>query len=78
MNLAEATVSARSRAAGTTIAAARLHSEYRVIVVAVKREGTMLFNPLPEEELRPGDILVLMGHAERIRKTARLLAGEPA
>jgi voltage-gated potassium channel len=76
MNLAEARVSARSRAAGSTIAAARLLTEHRVIVVAVKRQGEMLFNPLPEEELRPEDILVLMGHADNLKKTARLLAGE--
>jgi Trk K+ transport system NAD-binding subunit len=38
----------------------------------------MLFNPLPEEELRAGDILVIMGHADHLRKTARLLEGEPA
>jgi voltage-gated potassium channel len=78
MNLAESEVTARSKAAGSTIAEARLHSEHGVIVVAVKRQGAMLFNPLPEEELRPGDILVIMGHADNLRKTTRLLAGEPA
>ncbi|HEY7698787.1 MAG TPA: TrkA C-terminal domain-containing protein, partial [Vicinamibacteria bacterium] len=78
MNLGEATVSARSTLAGRTIAEVRLHSDHGVIVVAVKRDGTMLFNPLPEEELRAGDILVIMGHAEKLRKTTRLLEGEPA
>lgn len=38
----------------------------------------MLFNPLPEETLRPGDILVIMGHADRLRRTTELLAGESA
>jgi voltage-gated potassium channel len=75
MNLAEAEVSERSKASGSTIAAARLHADYRVIVVAIKRAGTMLFNPLPEEELKPKDILVLMGHADQLRKTKQLLAG---
>jgi len=78
MNLGEAMVSARSPVAGTTIAGARLHSEHGVIVVAVKREGTMLFNPLPEEKLRAGDILVIMGHADQLRKTTRLLGAQPA
>jgi K+/H+ antiporter YhaU regulatory subunit KhtT len=49
-----------------------------LIVVAVQREGAMLFNPLPEETLRPGDILVIMGHADRLRRTTELLAGESA
>jgi voltage-gated potassium channel len=75
MNLGEAVVSARSPVMGTTIARARLHHDYGVIVVAVKRQGKMLFNPLPEEELREGDILVIMGHADRLRKTAQLLEG---
>jgi voltage-gated potassium channel len=78
MNLGEATVSARSTLAGRTIAQVRLHSDHGVIVVAVKRQGRMLFNPLPEEELRAGDTLVIMGHAEKLRKTTRLLEGEPA
>jgi voltage-gated potassium channel len=73
MNLGEAVVGARSPLAGSTIAGARLHSEHRVIVVALKRQNTMLFNPQPEEELRPGDILVIMGHADQLRKTTRLL-----
>ena len=77
MNLGEAEVSARSPVVGTTIAGARLHAEHGVIVVAVKRQGTMLFNPLPEEELQAGDILVIMGHADRLRKTTRLLEAQP-
>ncbi len=75
MNLGEAVVSARSQVVGTTIAGARLHHDYGVIVVAVKRQETMLFNPMPEEELRAGDILVIMGHADRLRKTTQLLEG---
>ena len=75
MNLGEAVVSARSQVVGTTIAGARLHHDYGVIVVAVKRQETMLFNPMPEEELRAGDVLVIMGHADRLRKTTQLLEG---
>jgi len=44
----------------------------------VKREGTMLFNPLPEEELRAGDILVIMGHAEQLGKTSKILEAQTA
>jgi voltage-gated potassium channel len=77
MNLGEAVVSLRSPVVGTTIAGARLHHDHGIIVVAVKRQGAMLFNPLPEEVLRAGDILVIMGHADRLRRTAKLLEGSP-
>ena len=77
MNLGEATVSDRSKLGGT-IGSARLRSDHGVIVVAVKRNETMLFTPGPSEELRPGDVLVLMGREEDLKKTEGLLRGAPS
>jgi voltage-gated potassium channel len=74
MNLAEALVREGSKLPGT-IGSARLRSEHGVIVVAIKRNQTMLFTPGPSEELRPGDVLVIMGREEDLKKTERLLAG---
>jgi voltage-gated potassium channel len=75
MNLGEALVSDRSKLGGT-IGSARLRSDHGVIVVAVKRGETMLFTPGPSEELRPGDVLVIMGREEDLKKTERRLRGE--
>jgi voltage-gated potassium channel len=74
MNLGEAQVSEGSKLTGT-IGSARLRSQHGVIVVAIKRDQTMMFTPGPGEELRPGDVLVIMGREEDLKKTERLLAG---
>jgi voltage-gated potassium channel len=75
MNLGEALVAPGSKLAGSSIGSAQLRSEHGVIVVAIKRDETMLFTPGPDEELHPGDVLVIMGREEDLKKTERLLAG---
>lgn len=75
MNLGEAVVSESSELVGRSLGEVRFRAEHGVVVVAVKRQGAMKFNPGPEEQLRPEDILVLMGHEENLRKTQELLRG---
>lgn len=75
MNLGEAVVAEASALVGRSIGDARLRADHGVVVVALKRGGAMKFNPGPEEELRAGDILVVLGHEQNLEKTQRLLAG---
>jgi voltage-gated potassium channel len=77
MNLGEAAVSDGSPLVGRSLGDARLRADHGVVVVALKRQGAMKFNPGPEEDIRPGDILVLMGHEDALRRTVSLL-GKPA
>ncbi len=35
----------------------------------------MIFNPGPQERLLAGDVLVLMGHDEKLAETQQMLAG---
>ena len=35
----------------------------------------MIFNPGPHEQLLAGDVLVLMGHDEKLAETQQMLAG---
>jgi monovalent cation:H+ antiporter-2, CPA2 family len=47
-----------------------------VEVTAVRRKGSREVNPAPETELRPGDVLVLLGTPERLaRAEIRILQG---
>ena len=75
MNLGEAVVSQGSRLVGRSIGDARLRAEHGVVVVALKRDGSMKFNPGPDEELRAGDILVVLGAQRNLEKAQDLLAG---
>lgn len=48
---------------GKTIAASRLRQALGRMILAIKqKEGTTLFDPSPETLLRPGDVLVSIGH----------------
>jgi voltage-gated potassium channel len=76
MSLIEARVSEASKLKGMSIADAKLRADFGVIIVAIRRgEDDMKFNPGPDEILLPGDVLVLMGHDEKLAVTERALTG---
>jgi len=76
MSLVEAKVSEGSRLEGLSIADAQLRADFGVIIVAIRRgEDDMLFNPGPQEQLLVDDVLVLMGHDEKLAETERALSG---
>jgi voltage-gated potassium channel len=61
LSLADIQVSTRSELNGRTIAECGIRTRYGVIIVAVKREQGMLFNPDPGTTITPGDVLVVLG-----------------
>jgi voltage-gated potassium channel len=75
MSLVEAKVSEASRLKGLSIGDAHLRADFGVIIVAIRRDEAMLFNPGPQEQLLVGDVLVLMGHEEKLVETERALNG---
>ena len=47
----------------------RLRQEFGVIIVAIKKEfGQMIFNPNPSETLEAGDVIVVIGKTEDLRR----------
>ena len=52
----------------------RLRSETGATLMAIERQGNHLVNPDPEEELKPGDGLVLIGAPVQIAKAREYLA----
>ncbi len=70
----EAVLGPATKLTGRTIVDSNLRKDYGVIVVAIKRrDGEMVFNPRPSEQLREGDILVFIGQAEDIGRLKTIL-----
>jgi voltage-gated potassium channel len=61
LSLADIQVSHRSELNGRTIVECGIRGRYGVIIVAVKREKGMLFNPDPGTTITAGDVLVVLG-----------------
>jgi K+:H+ antiporter len=55
-----------SPAVGRTLASLDLRGRTRALIIAVVRDGAHTLGPGPEYELRPGDILVLVGDHEAL------------
>lgn len=64
-----------TRAAGRTIGDLEVRSSTGVTVIAAMRSGEALPVPGPDFVVEPGDTLVVMGHAEGIRRADDLLRG---
>ncbi len=68
LRLEELRVSDKATFADKTLMDSGIRSEYDLIVVAIKRQmGEMLFNPSPNTEILPGDILVVLGEHTNIQ-----------
>jgi voltage-gated potassium channel len=67
LSLEERAIAQGSDLDGRTIRQAGFRERYNAVVVAVRREGEMIFNPVPDFALRSGDILIVIGERERLR-----------
>ncbi|MGI9200163.1 MAG: SLC13 family permease [Woeseiaceae bacterium] len=73
LTLTELVVTESSRLAGRSALSVRLLYRYRVAIVGVSREGQEIREKLRNLELRPGDVLLLLGDEERLADvTSRL------
>jgi voltage-gated potassium channel len=68
LEIGEVLVSAQSIFAGKTIENSRLRQDRGVIVLAIKREDGMHFNPAPDDRIAPGDYLIAMGEPNQLRR----------
>ena len=75
-DLASITLTADSSAAGKLIRELALRSRTGASIVAIERAGANLLNPGPDEELQPGDQVLLLGTPDQLR-AARSLFNRP-
>ena len=75
--LEEVEVPAGSPLLGTTLAEAQIPRKTGLIVIAIKhgdeRRGTFIYNPGPDEQIRAGDTLIVMGNTRQIGQLGRTL-----
>ncbi len=75
LELAEVKISSGSRLVGQSFRESRVRHEMGVIVLAVKRDGDMRYNPMPDERMAAGDFLIAMGEPAGLRKLEDVAAG---
>jgi voltage-gated potassium channel len=66
LSLEEFTVRADSPFAGKVIRESGLRENYNIIVIGIKRNEEMVFNPSSEHDIQADDILILIGEKEKL------------
>ncbi len=74
LEIGEVRVTAGSPFAGKTIESSRIRQDRGVIVLAIKREAGMRFNPAPDDRIVPGDFLIAMGEPQQLRELEQMAA----
>jgi voltage-gated potassium channel len=74
LRMEEGVIGPDSPLAGRTLIESRLRHDYGVIVVAIKPQaGDMIFNPLPNQQLSVGDVIVLIGKQAELERLGRVM-----
>jgi voltage-gated potassium channel len=68
LEIGEIHIAGRSVFAGTTIESSRIRQDRGVIILAIKRQAGMRFNPAPDERIEPEDCLIAMGEPSQLRQ----------
>jgi len=74
LEIGEICVSRYSGFAGKTIESSRIRQDRGVIILAIKRESGMRFNPAPDDNIQPGDYLIAMGEPSQLRQLEQMAA----
>jgi len=77
LEIGEIRVGQGSAFSGKTIETSRIRQDRGVIILAIKREQGMHFNPAPEDRIEPGDYLIAMGEPTQLRKLEQMAATQP-
>jgi monovalent cation:H+ antiporter-2, CPA2 family len=72
-----ATLLEASPAAGKMIVELRLRTETGASIVGIERDGENIVNPGPDEELKAGDRVLLLGTRGQLEAAAASLTGQP-
>jgi len=57
---------------GKTVETSRIRQDRGVIILAIKRERGMHFNPVPEDRIEAGDCLIAMGEPSQLRRLEQM------
>jgi len=77
LEIGEIPVVPRSPFAGKTIETSRIRQDRGVIILAIKREAGMRFNPAPDDRIEAGDFLIAMGEPQQLRQLEQTAGSEP-
>jgi voltage-gated potassium channel len=70
----EAKIGEKSSLIGKNLIDSHLRKDYGVIIVAIKKQsGDMVFNPTPAEKLDAGDVIVVIGKKEDMKRMNAVL-----
>jgi voltage-gated potassium channel len=70
----EAKLSTKSNLVGKSLIDSYLRRDYGVIIVAIKKiSGEMIFNPMPSETLEAGDVIVVIGKKDDLKRMSEVL-----
>jgi voltage-gated potassium channel len=70
----EAMIGEHSTLIGKNLIDSQLRQNYGVIIVAIKKtSGQMIFNPLPSEKLDAGDVIVVIGKKEDLKRMSEIM-----
>lgn len=68
LEIAEVQILPSSRYVGQSFRESKMRADFGLIVLAVKRDGQMQFNPGPEDRMNAGDFLIAIGESAGLRK----------
>ncbi|MGO8795192.1 MAG: potassium channel family protein [Candidatus Sulfotelmatobacter sp.] len=71
LEIDEIQIAGNSVFAGQTIESSRIRQDRGVIILAIKRQEGMRFNPAPDERIEPEDFLIAMGEPTQLRQLER-------
>ena len=71
LEIGQVAITAASPFAGQTVESSRIRQDRGVIVLAIKRQSGMRFNPVPDDRIEAGDFLIAMGEPQQIRDLER-------
>ena len=74
LEIGEIHIKPASTFAGKTLESSRIRQERGVIVLAIKRQDAMRFNPPPDERIEPDDCLIAMGEPGQLRRLEQTAA----
>jgi voltage-gated potassium channel len=77
LEIGQVPITPRSPFAGKTIENSRIRQDCGVIILAIKRETGMRFNPAPGDRIEAGDFLIAMGEPEQLRELEQTVGAEP-
>jgi voltage-gated potassium channel len=77
LEIGEVPITSRSPFAGKTVENSRIRQDRGVIILAIKREAGMRFNPAPDDRIEAGDFLIAMGEPHQLRELEQTAGSQP-